>query len=193
MNSASSKDQELLLKLQGGDESVLVWLYTKNKKDFLGWAYKYYQLREDEAEDVFQDAIISFNDNVRLGKLTELSSSLKTYIFAIAKNLVLKHLHKSKRIDLHEDGTTYAFDTSDSIEKEIVSSEKVEMIRGILQQIKDPCHSILKMFYYKKYPMEVIARELNYKNENVVKSQKLRCVNELKKLIKQKYTKEDLL
>ena len=50
----------------------------------------------EDAEDVFQEAIIVLLQKVRQENFV-LTSSLKTYLFAIARNLWLKRLRDNKR------------------------------------------------------------------------------------------------
>ncbi len=38
--------------------------------------------------------------------------------------------------------------------------------------------------------MEAIAQAMNYKNENVVKTQKLRCLTTLKSLVRERYNED---
>lgn len=49
-----------------------------------------------------------------------------------------------------------------------------------INQLKEPCYSILMMFYFKKMSFNAIARVMNYKTEKVVKNQKYRCIQQLK-------------
>src|SRR3982751_1624531 len=51
----------------------------------------------DDAEDIFQEAIIVLLQKVRQSDFV-LTSSLKTYLFAIAKNLWLKRLRDNNLI-----------------------------------------------------------------------------------------------
>ena len=71
-------------------------------------------------------------------------------------------------------------------------NERKRIMAETLSKLDEPCHSILKLFYFDSYSMEAIATALNYKNADVVKSQKLRCINELRERINMKYKREDL-
>ena len=46
------------------------------------------------------------------------------------------------------------------------------------------CKEILTLFYYRGYSIEEIVEALQYENKNVVKSQKSRCVKQIKDKIK---------
>ena len=46
------------------------------------------------------------------------------------------------------------------------------------------CKEVLSLFYYRGYTIDEICTRLNYDNKNVVKSQKSRCIKQLKDKIK---------
>ncbi|MDQ1152448.1 RNA polymerase sigma factor (sigma-70 family) [Sphingobacterium zeae] len=50
--------------------------------------------REDEAKDIFQEAVIVLYDKVSKGNF-ELSSKLKTYLYSICRRLWLKQLNRA--------------------------------------------------------------------------------------------------
>ena len=56
----------------------------------------------------------------------------------------------------------------------------------------EPCRSILKLFYFDRFAMDAIAARLGYKNEHVVKSQKLRCFNTLKKMVLERFEQDEI-
>ncbi len=68
-------------------------------------------------------------------------------------------------------------------ENDIIVNEKNQFVTAHLEKLGEPCHSILKLFYYDSFSMESIAVKLDYKNTDVVKSQKLRCIKELRKAL----------
>ncbi len=188
----SYSDAQIVEKVKSGDEEVIADLYKKYRAEFLKWANQHYGLDEHECADIFQEVVYCFYKNVRQGRLTALSSTLKTYLFGIGKNLVYRRLDKNKRIV-----------SSDAYEIDL-SSIKIENYNGFevndrntwvakyLEQLGDPCYSILKMYYYQGFSMESIANNLDYKNENVVKSQKLRCIKELRTKLLKSFKREEI-
>ncbi|MEM9390292.1 MAG: sigma-70 family RNA polymerase sigma factor, partial [Bacteroidota bacterium] len=142
------------------------------------------------AADLFQDTVIAFYFNVRNGVLQELSSTLKTYIFAIGKNLALKKLRKEARMVANDDIVKLNADIQNM--KLFEYSDKKQAIAKLMAKIGEPCKSLLQLFYFDRFSMDAIATRLGYKNENVAKSQKLRCFNSLKKLALEHYEQDDL-
>ena len=133
---------------------------------------------EEEIKDVYQQATVVFYENLVDGKLDQLSSSLKTYLFGIGKNLLLKRINKKEIEHRHLDRVKehwlfHGIDIPDN-------SQVVQRVRNELIEMKEPCHSILEMFYIENLSLEVITQRLEYRSSDVVKTQKSRCVKNLR-------------
>ena len=193
MTIVFNNKKRILNQIKHGNENALVKVYTKYKTEFINWAKKQYTLSEEECEDIYQDTIIAFYNNIKNDRLIELNSSIKTYLFAIAKNIALKRLNKSGR-QFSEDSILVEPQTrnSDHIDELIVLNERNEMLAGLINRLKEPNRSILKLYYYQNLSMNEIAKKLNYKNDKVVKAQKVRCMNELKKMVREMCLKDEL-
>lgn len=176
---------EILEQLQKDPDKVLVSLYKQYRKEFLSWAYKTYGVLEEDSTDCFQDAMIVFYRNTKNGKLNELHSSVKTYLFSIGKNLLFRKLKdKNRHLPLNE--SIYQEADNHNLEfPELYHGFSIEnKVAEMVKKLKDPCKSILKYFYYRGFSMDEIAQEMNYKNASTVKAQKVRCIKELQGLIK---------
>lgn len=176
--------QGLIKDIQAGGHKKLQELYQQYRTPFLRWAMRRYRCTEHLADDVFQEAMIALYENIRKGKLTKLSSSVKTYIFAVGKNLLLGRL-KSKH---HQTLTTDEFplheqDTAIGPLEKLKLNDRAEALAEALDQLGEPCSTLLRLFYYHRYSMEAIARELNYSSDNVAKVQKVRCLNRLREIV----------
>ncbi len=185
--------KKILKQIKQGNEDALVKVYTKHKTEFINWARKQYKLSVEECEDVYQDTIIAFYNNIKNDKLIELNSSIKTYLFAIAKNIAIKRLNKSARQISDENILIEPqICKTEHIDEVMVHNERQQLIAGLIDKLKEPNRSILKLYYYQNLSMSEIAKKLNYKNDKVVKAQKVRCMNELKKMVKEMYLKDEL-
>jgi RNA polymerase sigma-70 factor (ECF subfamily) len=180
-------DKDFITRLKGNPNKTLIGLYRDYRKEFLSWSWKAYKVEEEVAADCFQDAIIVLYKNIVDKKLTVLSSSVKTYLFSIGKNLLLNKLKSKYR----ETSLTELTPETEKMELmdlfEGTSREK--RIADLVLKIKDPCKSILRYFYYHKFSMQEIAEKMNYKNAHTVKSQKVRCIKELQELFRREEKK----
>ena len=70
--------------LRTGNNRIYSLLYKENKEAFYSYARKF-TISEEEIEEVYQDALVVFYENIAEGKLTSFESSIKTYLFSIGK------------------------------------------------------------------------------------------------------------
>jgi hypothetical protein len=82
---------DIIGELKNGNEKVLVFLYKEYRDEFIQFAHKNYGLSREELKDVFQETIIAFHQNVISGRLQNLTSDVKTYLFAIGKRQASTH------------------------------------------------------------------------------------------------------
>lgn len=166
-------------------------LYNTYKEEFVRWSGFRYKLDKEDALDVFQEVVISLYESVKSGKLDEINYQLKTYLFAIGKNMIINRIKYDQRFDRGSDPTDEV-EIFNRGEQEIEVNQRHTLIMAQLEKMDEPCYSILKLFFYDGFSMEAIASNLHYKNSDVAKSQKLRCINELRKRVKENYGPEDL-
>lgn len=165
-----------------GNQAPLGALYTQYRGEFLGWSQQRYKVPEEVAIDIFQDVMVIFFRNVSQGKLTHLNSSIKTYLFGIGKNLLRRHLQRKGREIPLEEGFDVA-DMEGGTMKIVLQNERQRALHKALQKLGEPCRQLLELFYYKQLSMKEIQAEMAYKSVQVVKTQKSRCVQYLRKLI----------
>ena len=176
-------DQTIVEDIRKGGDEGLVEIYKLYRSEFFFWSQRQFNLDPAAGADLFQDTIISLRKNIVKGKLTHLSSSLKTYLFAIGKHLALSRLRRESKTVLDDDLLKLQLSEDYITDAPLKSQEKKNYVSQILKELGEPCYSILQLYYYKNFSMESIAAHLDYKNENVVKSQKLRCIKTLKERI----------
>lgn len=163
------------------NREALADLYMKHRDEFLAWAGNHYKLERDVALDVYQASILALYENAASGKLTELTSSVKTYLFAIGKNKIRQTFQSSRKLQSLDE----EFDMLDDPE-EAADPELLKVALHCLSELGEPCKSLLEQFYYHGGTMTFIANKFGYKNEDAVKSQKYKCVIRLRKLFMSK-------
>jgi len=178
-------------ELKSEPQQALKELYNQYRAGFILWIRTRYVLSSADAEDLFQDVVIIFFNNVRLEKITNLEIDIKTYLYAIGKNLASKIKRKEKfEVDVNMPELTNIV-----LQKpmEIELTDRQRIVAENLKKMGDPCRGILKLFYFDRLSMDEIAVRMEYKNEHVVKSQKLRCLKKLRTLFEnQKINNSDL-
>ncbi len=173
------RQNNILEKLRNGDDTPILEIYQLYRNQFISWARVKYMASEEQIKDAFQEAMLDFHQNVISGRLSELTSSLKTYIFQIGKHKLLNIQNKERNMTYHcqlhliENGEAEKF-----MEEENIAYTK-EQISEAIDKLPSDCQKVLKLFYFNEYDMESIAREMNYKNAATAKSKKSLCMKNL--------------
>ena len=177
------KDSEVLAKIISGDESALDFLYKK-----------YYRMMtklvitnsgtEDEARDIYQDALIVFWEKAKKGNLV-LTSKISTFIYSICLNLWRKELERKSRL---------SSEVKDDVEyMDIEKKERIQIIRSCINELGETCKRILMYYYFDGLSMSDIAGKLGYANTDTAKTKKYKCKKRLDEFVKAKYTESDFM
>lgn len=175
----------LLELIQIDRNGALSKIYQEYRVEFISWATKHYGCSTDEAKDCYQNAIIILYENIVSGKLKELNSTTKTYLFAIGKN-------KIRELKRQENRKESLNAEVDSVAEESVEEYPAEAIQLALQSIDklgEPCRTLLQEFYFHKSTMQQIMIKLGYKNEDTTKNQKYKCLMRLRKIYHELHVK----
>ena len=185
MQSSIPTDQELLSALAAGDRKATSEIYRKNYPIVKGWIIKNGGTEADCA-DIFQESMV-----VVFGKVQEvdfkLTCSIGTYIFAVCKNFWYKKLQKqSNEPGINVENTLVLENMVPGVEDDLKVHHEREMhfrqLDSALDQIGEPCRSILKAYYHEEKNMQDIAYTFGYTNAENAKNQKYKCLARLKKL-----------
>lgn len=177
-------DQQLIAQLKKRDRNALKDVYREYKAEFFRFASRYTKA-DDTLEDIFQDAIIAVYENALAGKLDNLKSSLKTYLFSTGKFMLFKKFRDTKEVATDEN---YIFDQKETavmadVYEDGGPDEYQKKLTANFKKLGDKCREILELFYLQGMKLDEIVRVQGYENKNVVKSQKSRCLKMLKTLI----------
>lgn len=133
----------------------------------------------EDAEDIFQEAILVLLQKVRHPEFV-LTSTLKTYLYAIAKNLWLKRLRDNKfitsNISEHNDFGTETFTIELQPEK-----PKEEKVISWLNKITIHCQQLLIALFFHNEPMDKLMIKMGWKNKHVAANQQYKCIQQVKK------------
>lgn len=171
--------------LKSNDEAEIKALYNVNRLAFLGFSKKY-NIDEADSLDVYQEAFIAIRKHAISGKLYDINSSFKTYLFGIGKHLIYKKLKeysvtKTYDAQLHKAENDYE-EIELETEKEL--TEQQQILQHYFKQLGKKCQQMLTLSFYRGLTNDEIATLEGYDSEAVVRSQKSRCLKTLKDLIK---------
>ena len=186
-------DEKVILEnIRNGDRTQLAVIYREYRSEFIAWITSKFQCSRDEARDIYQVSIIAFYENIASNKLQSLSSSVKTYLFAIGKNKFLEYRKSDSRFDYISDGNGYELEEVVSWEKQ-EKEMRLQIAERCLEKLGDPCKSLLELYYFHGMSMEEIAGKLSYKNPNTSKNLKYKCLIRLRNLFEKEMKKMEAM
>ncbi|MEM0931776.1 MAG: sigma-70 family RNA polymerase sigma factor [Bacteroidota bacterium] len=172
-------DRELLHQLKSGNEECLGQLYQ-----YLGMVKSWVGRNngnEEDALDVFQEAIIVFYKNVMSSKY-EMKSKISTYLFEISKRQWLNQLNRQKRFEKREANVMAMERFEEKMVYEV--TQKGPRLKDYLSKkmayLGEPCQSLLKAAIFIGMNMEDLAEKFNYSSARSASQQKLRCLKRLR-------------
>jgi RNA polymerase sigma factor (sigma-70 family) len=177
-------DRELIetLKKEHIDNVAISFLYHSYYAVLSNYI-KQNQGSEQDAEDVFQEVIVTFIDIVKKEKFRG-ESSIKTFLFTLNKYAWLNELKKRGRVMLREE--KYGNETDEN-EKDasqfLVERDAKKLVMALMDKLGDTCRKILTAYYYDSLSMKEILPLVNYENEQVLRNKKYKCLKSLEQML----------
>lgn len=186
-------EDEIFERLNSGDDSAYKYFYKRVLPSFIPFVKKYGGNKED-AEDIFQDAILILLDIIRYKKIN-IKNKIIAYLFAICKKLWYKKYNKSynkikndeNNEDFKREKIIIPFD--ENLVKFIDKPNEIdEGMQEQINKIKEECISLLTencrkhidLFYMERLEDSQIAVIMDLSNTDVVKNMRCRCMNKLR-------------
>jgi len=171
--------------LKKGDEQFLRTFYYEHRDDFLQYAQKFPLEMHDKVE-VYQDAILAIQAHAIKGNLDQIKSTIKTYLFSIAKYKIYDKLKKRNALKFEEFKDVYQdqFVFEETPFEGAVISLRQKLMQQAFTKLGNKCQELLTLYYYRGLSIKEIGERMFYNNENVVKSKKSQCLKKIKELIK---------
>ena len=163
----------------------------------------------EDIADAYQEAFIRLQQHILTERITvaNIEKSLLTYFKVIGRYVALEIINQqnkgAKRTNEEVDTDTIQireelelsddpmddeptasepfFDPNDDMDRQ----ERERIIRGLIDQLGNPCAPLLIGYLWKNKSMETLAQELAYSNADSAKSQKAKCMKKVKTFIKQ--------
>ncbi len=180
MSKVSYTDLDYIEGLRQNNDVVLRALYKK----FYTVVLKYVvnnSGNSDAAEDVYQETIIVLYENVQKPGF-QLNCQLQTFIYSIARRLWLKQLRNHNHLARLNGSDEEDFvDVSGEIAEHLKKESDIEKMNKSLDQLGEPCRTLLKDFYVYRLSMDEISEKFGYTNADNAKTQKYKCLQRLKR------------
>jgi RNA polymerase sigma factor (sigma-70 family) len=181
-------DEDFFLGVKSRNEESLRTLYKTYFPMILNFVVNN-NGTEQEAKDVYQEAVIILYEKAIEG--ITLSCKIKTYLYSVCRRQWLKRLYEKSR---YKSGVQ-DMEEFIKVEEDIVKGEEAEneflLMGESLNQLGEPCRTIIEDFYIHDLSMEIIADKFGYTNADNAKNQKYKCLQRLKKIFFSTYKKEE--
>ena len=176
-------DEEIIAGLRKRDNPVLLYIY-KNTYNPVKQLILNNAGSENDAEDIFQEALIIIFKKLKEEQKFELTSAFSTYIYSISRLLWLKHLRNIKKIEIdplnrdHEE--KIEFEPPSPVQDKDL---RMAIYQRTLLQIPEDCQNILRLTAQDLTSSE-IANQLGFRSEGYVRKRRHFCkeflVNKIK-------------
>jgi RNA polymerase sigma factor (sigma-70 family) len=175
---------DLLNGILRNDTIVLQFIY-KNFYSKINFFIKKNSGDDDDANDIFQEAIIIIYRKLKANELV-LDCTFETYLYSVCRFLWLKQLEKRKiekeKIKDNHDYNEDIYD--DGLEKVADLNERYRLYQKHFINLGKDCQKVLQL-YFDKVPLKNIAQIMGFKSEKYAKKRKFKCKEYLIKSIKQ--------
>jgi len=199
--SLNVSDDEIIDGIKSHDDKAATALYNQHK----GYCLRFMNTKywdHDTNQDIYQDGIIQFIENIRLKNLILQNTSIQSYLNSFCFNQIKIRL-KKERINNNTNNTDefdYKFVKSkttifleenfdDKIIKNLeiqeteVLDERVKITLEELEAFKKTgieCYKLLILVFFENKKINELAKIMNYKTERSAITQSYKCRKKLK-------------
>lgn len=174
-------DEQLLQGFKDNDDRA--WSKLLNNKDLRKMIFSLViknSGNEEDSIDVLQDALIVLYEKIQVGTF-ELTADLKTYIYAVARNIWYKKLNARGKILVNtNDDYPEIPETDDQMlpdKKEL--SGALNRLSNAIEEISEQCRNLLMAFYGGE-KLNKITERFGYSTYDSIKNNISRCRKKLK-------------
>jgi RNA polymerase sigma factor (sigma-70 family) len=181
-----NSEQQLLEGIARNNRKMTEQVYRDNYRPVAAWVTAHGGDSEDAA-DVFQEAMTILFQKSQL-EAFRLSCKIGTYLVAVSKFVWYKKLEQRNRrpdFSLPTEDESFAdryvgYDDDIKIQEE--RELHFEQLSSAMEELGEPCRSLLDAFYTQDKSMQEIAGMFGYTNPDNAKTQKYKCLSRLKKI-----------
>jgi RNA polymerase sigma factor (sigma-70 family) len=182
LNLESDYTKEKLIEgLTHGDNEVLRFIYKENFK-IIRYLVTSNSGSVSDAKDIFQETMVILYRKIRENN-QNITSSLNTFIYAIARLLWLKELDiRNKKSEIYDTEDNYISNTANIIEL-IERDERLRLYREKFENLSEDCKKVIRMFL-NKVSVKDITHIMGYSTEQHTKNRHYKCKKTLISKIK---------
>ncbi len=129
---------------------------------------------KQDASDVFQEALIILNRNLKKSDF-KLTSSFYTYLYSVSRFIWKDTQKKFSKQELHN-----LSDNEVGYFHSVLEEKKYQLAERAFLELGKRCRQLLQLFYHKAMSFKDIANVMQFKSEKIAKNQKYKCLTKAK-------------
>jgi RNA polymerase sigma factor (sigma-70 family) len=138
---------------------------------------------EEDAEDIFQEVVLTFIELVKKDKFRG-ESSISTFLYALTRNTWLNELKRRGRAKLRDEKFEKGKETTGiDVSHYLINREMKIQLMELVNSLGETCKKILLAFYFENLAMKDILKLLDYENEQVVRNKKYKCLKQMEQMM----------
>lgn len=180
-------------------DDIVLKYYHRLQQPFLSrLTHKYPSMSVATAEDIYQDAFVAVQENIRQGRVRQ-KTDWDVYILTIGFRMASKQYRDNEGIDTIYSSSVGDDGDGDWLERRVDkiingrvedapalcnNPEVLKCLADELERTPELCRKIIKLFYYNskatdnKASMADIAEDTGLKNAQTAKTRKNQCMND---------------
>lgn len=170
-----------MLKAERLSSEAVKFLYQEHYAVLSGYV-KQNQGSAQDAEDIFQEVVLSFIELLRQGKFRG-DSSLRTFLYSLNRFAWLNELRRrNKRLAREDKFGAVQGEHEPDISVVMAGRESRSLVSDTIGKLGEVCKKILLAYYYENLPMKEILKLVSFESEQVLRNKKYKCMKGLEQL-----------
>jgi len=171
-------DRELMEGIRHSRRETLEYMYN----EYYPMVYKMVitnQGNKEDARDLFQEGMLVVIEKAQSPDFY-LSSKMGTFLYSVCRRLWLNKINRQKnRENLHAEVPDIEIELPRINDEQ---SEEEQLVTHLFRRLSESCREILRMRFFEKLKDKEIARQMSLSGADYVKTQRHRCMKQLKKI-----------
>ncbi|MBQ4820660.1 sigma-70 family RNA polymerase sigma factor [Aquimarina sp. MMG016] len=173
------KQDSIIRGIVTGDQTIIKAFYETHLPQVKSYILKN-SGSEDDAEDIFQDAMVFMYEKLENNSL-QVSSALGTYVYSVCKNMWMNKLRRNKKMINHEGILSVSSADDADIIDAISEKERKYIYQKYFLKLGTSCQEILSLFFQGMTMKEIAAKKVY--SEAYARKKKFECKNKLVKMV----------
>jgi len=177
----SFDNQTYLDGIRSQDDAVIEDIYLKIRPEVIRQLRRN-KISEEEAEDIFSDALFVVYKQAMAGQLT-LSSSFAAYLLGVSNNLYLKWYNRNKIKERVTNQAAAVYGDEVPLADDIMEEALVQQrIQKLLLKITASCRQVIQLFWEGESYNEIM-KLMGFGSEGYARKRKHECQKKLEALM----------